>query len=177
MSDAVNTGVVEKLKAVQQAYHAVLRLVVMAMAGLSGLAVLAMIGITTVDIVMRACGGALLGSYDMVRIAGALAIAFSLPYTTAVKGHVAVEFFFQKMNRTGRVIVDSLCRVLVIGLFVVLAWQCVKYGHILRRTGQVSLTLQLPMFWVAYVIGGALAITVLVKIHNLLHPGREMIKP
>jgi len=149
----------------------------MAMAGLSGLSVLAMIGITTTDIVMRAFGGALMGAYDMVRIAGALAIAFSLPYTTAVKGHVAVEFFFQKLNRPGRVIVDSICRVLVIGLFVVLAWQCVKYGHILRQTGQVSLTLQLPMFWVAYVIGGALAVTVLVKIHNLLHPGREMIKP
>lgn len=149
----------------------------MAMAGLSGLSVLAMIGITTTDIVLRMFGKALLGSYDLVCIAGALAIAFSLPYTTAVKGHVAVEFFFQKLNRPGRIIVDSICRVLVIGLFVVLAWQCIKYGHILRQTRQVSLTLQLPMFWVAYVIGGSLAITVLVKIHNLLHPGREMIKP
>ena len=167
----------EHLKKALSIYHSALRHVVMAMAGLAGMAVLAMIGLTTADILIRTFGGSLKGSYDMVRIAGALAIAFSLPYTTAVKGHVAVEFFFQKLNRPGRVIVDSICRVLVIGLLGVLAWQCIVYGQVLRRTGQVSLTLQLPMFWLAYVIGGALAVTVLVKIHNLLHPGREMIKP
>lgn len=158
-------------------YYALLRIVVMAMAALSGLAVIAMMGITVTDIVLRRCGTGLRGAYDLVCIASALAIAFALPYTTAVKGHVAVEFFFQKLNRPGRVIVDSVCRVLVIALIGVLAWQCVKYGHGLRQTGQVSSTLQLPMFWVAYVIGGALTVTILVKIHNLLHPGREMIKP
>jgi TRAP-type C4-dicarboxylate transport system permease small subunit len=149
----------------------------MAMAALSGLAVLSMIALTTADIVLRTFANGLKGSYDLVRIAGALSIALALPYTTAVKGHVAVEFFFQKMNRTGRIVVDSLCRVLVIGLLSTLSWQCVVYGNILRRTGQVSLTLQIPMYWLAYVIGIALAVTVLVKVHNLLHPGREMIKP
>lgn len=147
------------------------------MAGASGVAVLVMILVTCLDVVIRAFGGALTGSYDIVRVAGAMAIAFALPYTTAVKGHVAVEFFFHKLNRPGRVVVDSICRVLVIGLFVVLAWQCVKYGNTLRRNGEVSLTLQLPLFWVPYVISAALSVTVLVKIHNLLHPGREMIKP
>lgn len=167
----------ERLKSLERGYNAILRKVVMAMAGISGIAILAMILVTCIDVVMRAFGSALTGAYDIVRIAGVIAIACSLPYTTAVKGHVAIEYFFQKLHRRGRIFVDTLCRMLVACLFSVLAWQCVVYGNKLRSTGEVSLTLQLPMFWVAYVIAGACAVTVMVKIHNLLHPGREMIKP
>jgi hypothetical protein len=66
---------------------------------------------------------------------------------------------------------------MVIAFFAVIARQTVIYGNTLRRTGEVSLTLQIPVYWVAYVIAATLAVTVLVKIYNLLHPGREMIKP
>jgi len=50
-------------------------------------------------------------------------------------------------------------------------------GGTIPQAGEVSLTLQIPMFWVAYVIALCCAVTVLVKIYNLSHPGREMIKP
>lgn len=170
-------GISGILRAVRGGYYIALRFLVMAMACVSGVSVVAMMCITMTDIVMRAFGSALTGSYDLVRIGSAMAIAFALPYTTAVKGHVAVEYFFQKLNRPGRIIVDSATRLLVIILLAVLVRQCIVYGNALRSTGQVSLTLQLPMYWVAYVIGGALGVTILVKIHNLLHPGREMIRP
>jgi hypothetical protein len=53
----------------------------------------------------------------------------------------------------------------------------VFYGLDFQRTGQVSETLQLPVFWVPHVIGFCCAIVVLVIGYNLVHPGREMIKP
>lgn len=167
----------DTLQRVDHGYYLVLRGVVMGLAGVSGLSVLAMIGVTCADVVARAVGYSFTGSFDVVRIAGALAIACALPYTTAVKGHVAVEYFFQKLGRRGRVVVDTASRLLIMVLLAIVAWQFFRYGNTLLRTGEVSLTLQIPMFWVAYVIGGTLVITVLVKIHNLLHPGREMIKP
>ena len=172
-----SSGFINGVKSVDRVYVALLRVVVMALAAASGLAIIAMIAVTTIDVVMRVFGKSLTGSYDIVKIAGALAIAFALPYTTAVKGHVAVEFFFQKLRRRGRVIVDTITRLMVIAFFVVVARQTIIYGTKLRDTSEVSLTLQIPMYWVAYVIAGTLAITVLVKIYNLLHPGREMIKP
>lgn len=165
------------LRWLERAYTNVLRAVVMAMAAMSGVAVIAMVLVTCVDVAWRISGHALTGAYDVVRIAGVIAIACALPYTTAVKGHVAIEFFFQKMRRTGRIVVDSMCRVLVGCFFGLLTWQCVAYGNKLKGTGEVSLTLQIPMFWVAYVIAACCAVTVLVKIYNLSHPGREMIKP
>ena len=175
--DEGGAGFLGLVKRADRAYLRALRAVVLALAAVSGLAILAMIAVTCADVVLRAFGRPLTGAFDIVRVAGAVAIACALPYTTAVKGHVAIEYFFQKLNRPGRILVDTVCRLLVMGLFSVFTWQCVMYGNSLRRTGEVSLTLQIPMFWVTYVIAGACAVTVLVKIHNLLHPGREMIKP
>jgi len=166
-----------KAQAISHAYSGALRIIVMVFAALSGLGIATMILVTCVDIVSRTLGHGIHGAYDIVRIAGTITIACALPYTTAVKGHVAIEFFFQKLGRTGRIIVDTATRLIVIGLFSVFAWQCWTYGDTLKRTGEVSLTLQIPVFWVAYVIAISCAVTVLVKIHNLLHPGREMIKP
>ena len=172
-----SAGFLGLVRRADRAYNRALRAAVLALAAVSGLSILAMIAVTCADVLLRALGHSVTGAYDVVRIAGAMAIACSLPYTTAVKGHVAIEYFFQKLNRPGRIAVDTVCRLMVMGLFSVFAWQCVMYGNSLRRTGEVSLTLQIPMFWVAYVIAGACAVTVLVKVHNLLHPGREMIKP
>ena len=72
---------------------------------------------------------------------------------------------------------DSLIRPLGMALFAFFAWRSVTYGFELHRTHQVSQTLQLPVFWLPFVIGFCCAIVVLVILHNLLHPVREMIKP
>ena len=84
-------------------FWSALRVVVMAFALVAGLALLAMVGIICVDIVMRLLGRSFAGTYDVVRFTGTIAIAGALPYTTAVKGHVAVEYFFQKLHRIGRI--------------------------------------------------------------------------
>jgi TRAP-type C4-dicarboxylate transport system permease small subunit len=165
------------LPRLERGYTMCLKGLVLALAGVSGLGILAMIGVTCADVVLRAFGGGLTGSYDLVKISGGIAIAASLPYTTAVKGHVAIEFFFQKMRPIGRIVVDTICRLMVICFFIVVTWQCLVFGAKLHRTHEVSLTLQIPVFWVAYVLAFCAGVTVLVKIHNLLHPGREMIKP
>lgn len=158
-------------------FWSALRFVVMALALVAGLALLAMVGIICVDIVMRLLGRSFAGTYDVVRFTGTIAIAGSLPYTTAVKGHVAVEYFFHKLNRIGRILVDTACRVIVVGLFSTFSWQCVQHGNALRTAKEVSLTLGLPLFWLSYIIALACLLTTFVVLYNLFHPGREMIKP
>ncbi len=167
------------LKAVEAAYNRALRTLVLVLAVISGLCVLTIMLVTCADVILRLkwVNRPFVGAYDLVKIAGALTLATALPYTTAVKGHVAIEYFFHKLNRRGRLVVDSVIRSLGMALFVFLAWRSVLYGLDFQRTGQVSQTLQLPVFWVPYVIGFCCAIVVLVIAYNLLHPGREMIKP
>jgi TRAP-type C4-dicarboxylate transport system permease small subunit len=149
---------------------------VLASAVLAGTGVLAMTAVTCLDIVLRQFGRPLVGAYDMVRIAGGLTLAFALPVTTAVKGHVAIEYFFHKLGRTGRIIVDTLMRLLQGFAFAVAARECARYGHKLLLSGEVTPTLQWPTFWVAWVLSATCVLTVLVTLYHLACPGREMIK-
>jgi TRAP-type C4-dicarboxylate transport system permease small subunit len=73
--------------------------------------------------------------------------------------------------------VDALMRLGGMALFSLLAWGCVDYGNSLRSKGEVSMTLQLPIFWVPYVLALSCVLVVLIKAYHLTHPGKPMIKP
>lgn len=166
-----------KLNSHANGWDEILRWLVNGLAVLSGISLLAMVLVTSLDVVLRVFRISLTGAYDIVRIASAICVAAALPYTTAVKGHVAIEYFFHKLGQRGRILVDTLMRLLDMGLFSLLAWQSVLYGLRLKQSGEVSLTLQLPIFWVPYVIAVSCGLTVLITFYHLLHPGKELIKP
>lgn len=154
-----------------------LRKLVLGLAGLAGLSLLGMVLITTLDVLLRKCGHPLPGAYDMVKMAAGLTIACALPYTTAIKGHVAVEYFQHRLGRRGRVIADTGIRVGILGLFGVFTWQLIRYGTALWRSGEVSMTLQLPVFWVPYVMAFSCAVVGFVTLYHLFHPGKALLKP
>jgi TRAP-type C4-dicarboxylate transport system permease small subunit len=158
-------------------YHLGLRSLVKALAYVSGVALLLMVAVTTMDVILRKFNFSLTGAYDLVKIAATITVAAALPYTTAIKGHVAIEFFFHKLGRRGRMVVDALMRFGGMTLFGLLAWGCIDYGNSLRQKGEVSMTLQLPVFWVPYVLAFSCILVVLIKVYHLTHPGKPMIKP
>lgn len=154
-----------------------LRTVVFALAVVSGSGVLLMMLLTCADVVLRRFGAPLVGAYDLVYLAGAVAMACAIPYTTALKGHVAIEFFFHQLNRTGRIVVDTVVRILGIGLFCLLAWESARIGGKLRVSGEVTATLQIPVFWVPWVMAMCCAVVALVILYNLTHPGKALVRP
>ena len=164
-------------KGLVELYHLALRGLVRAMAWVAGASLMVMVLVTTMDVILRKLGLSLTGAFDIVRVAAAITVAGALPYTTAIKGHVAIEYFFHKLGRRGRVVVDVLMRLLGMALFSLLAWGCAAYGHSLRIRGEVSMTLQMPIFWVPYVLAVSCGLVVLIKLYHLTHPGKPMIKP
>jgi TRAP-type C4-dicarboxylate transport system permease small subunit len=158
-------------------YHRVLRGAVLGLAWAAGAGLLAMVVITTLEVGLRVFRLSFTGAYDLVKLAAAVTMAAALPYTTAVKGHVAIEYFFHKLGRRGRTAVDVLMRILGMALFSLLAWGCIGYGNSLRVRGEVSMTLQLPVFWVPYILAGSCALVVLIKLFHLTHPGKAMLEP
>jgi len=160
---------------VNRIYIRTLRAVVLLLAGVTGICIMGMVILTSADVIMRIFGRPIIGSFDLVRVMGALAMACSLPYTTALKGHVAIEYFFHKLNKRGRIIVDTIVRILGIGLFVILARESIRIGANLKANGEVTATLQLPIFWVSWVIGLCCALVALVILYNMLHPGKELV--
>lgn len=158
-------------------YHRGLRAVVNILGYIAGAGLMAMMLITTADVILRVFRHSLPGAYDLVKIAAAVSVAAALPYTTAIKGHVAIEFFFHRLGRRGRLVVDALMRSLGIALFAVLAWGCAQFGRSLKQSGEVSLTLQLPVFWVPYILAVSCVLVILIKLYHLCHPGQPMLKP
>jgi TRAP-type C4-dicarboxylate transport system permease small subunit len=109
--------------------------------------------LTIVDITLRGFRRPIVGTYELVAFAGAVVIGFSMPLTSWFRSHVYVDFFIQKFSRKVTNAFNVATRVLVIGLFVVIGWNLFRYGMDLRKSGEVSLTLQVPFYPIAYGLG------------------------
>jgi TRAP-type C4-dicarboxylate transport system permease small subunit len=158
-------------------YVSTLRAVVNLLAAVAGLAIVAMILVTCVDVVGRRLGYPLKGTYDIVEMLGAIMIAGAMPYTTACKGHVAIEFLLHKLTRRGRIVLDVFVRSASMLMFAFLTWRFIQYGQELKASGQVTLTLQWPVFWLPYWMAICMAAMIPVLLYLFMHPEKELMKP
>lgn len=151
------------------------RLCIWAMAGIAGAALVFMAVITAVDVLARVVKLTVPGAYDLVGIAGAITVAGAIPLTKAVKGHVAIEYFYHRAGYRGRFVMDTVSRLLMLAFFCVMAWQCFSYGILFLEANEVTPTLYLPVFWIPWVIALSCILTAFVTLYHLTHPGRPMI--
>ncbi len=145
--------------------------------GVAALALIAMVLVICANVLMRRLGSPFLGAFDIVRLCGAVALSCAIPATTAGKGHIAIEYFFHRLNRRGRRVVDALVHGLMAAGLAVAGAQCWRAGIGYRRSGEVTMTLQVPVFWVAWVMAASCVLAALVSLYHLSHPGREMLRP
>ena len=151
--------------------------IIIALAYAAGAAILLMTAVTVTDIVLRIFNTGITGAYDMVRACGAVAVACALPYLTAVKGHIAIEFFYHKCGHFWRVILDSVLRIVSLVIFGVLSVKIFQHGISLFKAGEVFPNLGLPVFWIPFLISFNCFLMMIVFIYHLVHPGKELIKP
>lgn len=154
-----------------------LRWLTHAMAAAGGVAVAGIMAVTVADVVGRQFGHPVKGAYDLVRVLGAIGMGCALPLTKAVKGHIAIEYFFQKLGGRGRAAVDTAMRLALLALFGLLTWRFVLQGKMFLDSGEVTATLHMPMFWVPWLVALACLATAGVTLWHLLHPGRSMARP
>ena len=155
----------------------IVRKIILFFTYLSGASVFLMIVVTAADVFLRIFSIGITGAYDIVRIAGVIAITCALPYVTAVKGHIAIEFFYHNFSRAGRIILDSLFRIITLVLFSIIIYRNFLYSLSLYSSGQVMPTLRIPVFWIPLMIGLSFILVCLTVFYHLIHPGKEMIKP
>lgn len=125
-------------------------------------AVVVMMLLSCADVAMRLIGAPIPGTYEMVGFIGTVIISFSLAHTSRQRGHVAVEFVFQRFPPRIRFITDAGGNLLGAILFGTIAWQSLAYGVDLHRSGEVSLTLQMPLHPFVFGIGVGCALLTLV---------------
>ena len=120
---------------------------------LAGSALIFMMGVTLIEVIGRAFGKPLIGSYELISFTGGIVIGFAIPYTSWMKGHVAVDAVLSKLSPRNRNIVDVSNRCLGILLFLFAGYNFIAMGLDLYATKEVSMTLKLPFYPIAYGIG------------------------
>jgi TRAP-type C4-dicarboxylate transport system permease small subunit len=134
---------------------------------MAGCCLVAMMGLTCADVVLRLFRHPILGTYEIVGFLGAATAGFALAYTTLVRGHVAVEVLVIRLSRKTQTLIYLITHLASIGLFALLSWECARFGNDLRTAGEVSLTLELPFFPVLYGIAFASFVVCLVLVVDL----------
>ncbi|NIS62484.1 MAG: TRAP transporter small permease subunit [Proteobacteria bacterium] len=129
---------------------------------IAGCSLLAMMGLTVADVILRSFRRPILGTYEIVGLMGAIVIAFAMPYTTLQRGHVAVGIVVSSLSPSAQAIINLVTRTLSIILFALIAWECSRYGNDLKAAGEVSMTLRLPFYPILYGIAFAAAVVCLV---------------
>ena len=134
----------------------------------AGVFLVFMMLLTTCDVILRIFSRPIIGTYEMVALSGGIVVGFSVPITSWVRGQIFVDFFYQKFPRNVQDIFNYVTRVMSIVLFLVTAWNLAKMATDMYRSGEVSLTLQLPFYPVAYGIGFAFFVQIFVLIVDMV---------
>jgi TRAP-type C4-dicarboxylate transport system permease small subunit len=120
---------------------------------IGGSALTFMMFLTVADVLMRAGGHPIIGTYEIVGLALALVIGFGIPKVSMDRGHVYMEFIVERLSPRWRAIMNTFTRILCIGLFILIGYNLFGVGNEFHTSGEVSPTLKLPFFPVAYGVG------------------------
>jgi TRAP-type C4-dicarboxylate transport system permease small subunit len=118
--------------------------------GVSGVSLTFLMSLTVTDIILRFFGRPIVGAYEIVSFSGALVIGFALPFTSWARGHVYVDFLILKLPQGARKVFNIGTRCLGLWLFLMIGSRLIKYGMNVYRSGELSPTLQLPFYPIAY---------------------------
>jgi TRAP-type C4-dicarboxylate transport system permease small subunit len=118
----------------------------------AGVALAGSMFLTVADVFLRTLKRPIVGTFELVGLLGALVVGFALPQTSRLQGHVLMDFVTSKLSAGIQRVLLVITRILAMGLFAVIGWNMVNLGNDFRRVGEVTPTLQLPIYPVAYAI-------------------------
>ena len=124
--------------------------------------------LTIADVILRGFNMSVVGAYELVAFAGALVVGFSLPQTALLKGHIYIDFLILTFPQRVQNIFNTATRCAVILLFFLIGWNLLAFGWDLQKSGEVSLTLQMPFYPVAYGVGISCFIQCLVMVLEIV---------
>ena len=135
---------------------------------IAGIAISFIMFLTVADIILRSLRKPIVGTYELVAFSGAVVIGFAVPLTSWMRGHIYVDFLILRLSQKIRNFVNIVTRFLGIWLFIMIGWNLISYGMDLQKSGEVSLTLQIPFYPVAYGVGICCFIQCLVLFCDIL---------
>ena len=135
-----------------KAYDLVLR-VSRLLNSVAGIALALMMCLTVADVIGRAGGYPILGTYEVVSVICIVAIGFAIPLTSLKRRHVYMEFFVERMGQKARHCVNTVTRMLCFLLFVLAGTNLFHMAAEFASAREVTMALQIPFYPFAYGAG------------------------
>jgi len=133
----------------------------------AGAALIGVMLLIVSDIVGRIFGHPIPGTYEIVSFAGGLVIGLAAPSTSRARGHVFTDLLLTRLSSKTRSLFVVMTRLIGIFVFALTGFSMIMMGIRLRDAGEVTAVLSLPFYYVAYILGGAFLIQVLVLISDM----------
>ncbi len=128
----------------------VLRIISMLLNIIAGVAVTFMMFLTVADVLLRAGGHPIIGTFEIVALLLALVIGFGIPQVSLDRGHVSMDFLTEKLSKRGRNVMNTFTRILCLVLFALIGYNLFNVGARFHTSGEVSPTIMIPFYPVAY---------------------------
>lgn len=120
---------------------------------IAALSLFGMALLTGADVGMRGLFNTpIFGSEELVSILGVIAVGFALPYTHFQKSHIGVEILVRRLSRRTRNAVKLVTNSATLFLVGIVTWRMFLYAQTLDESGEVSMNLELPEYYVVYVL-------------------------
>jgi TRAP-type C4-dicarboxylate transport system permease small subunit len=119
----------------------------------SGAILVFMITITMMDVILRYFGRPIFGAYELISLSGGFVVGFAIPYTTWKRGHVYVDSIINSFSKERREVMNVTTRCLSILLFFLMGWNFILMGTNFYVKHEVTASLHVPYYPVAYGIG------------------------
>ncbi len=138
--------------------------------------IVAMMLLTVADVVLRLFRMPIPGTYEMVGFLGAFIIAFSLAYTASEKGHITVDVLVRLFPRKVQAFFDAFNELAGAAFFTLIAFAGMNAASEIKKAGEVSLTLELPIHSILYGIAAGCALLALILLRDFFDSLRRMSK-
>ena len=139
------------------------------MKAIASICLMGMCLMTCSDVILRSTiNRPIFGSEEIVSIFAILAIGFALPYAHQKDAHVGVEILVRLLSRKTQKLLRFITNIFSFLLFVVLAWKTFDYAEAMQTSGELTMNLELPMYYFVYALSFCLAIVSLCILQDVL---------
>ncbi|WP_167527701.1 TRAP transporter small permease [Desulfosarcina alkanivorans] len=128
----------------------------------------AMTIMTCADVVGRYLGHPILGSVEIAGFMATMAAALALPYTHRMRGHIGVEVVVRLLSQRTQAAIGLCTNTLAFLMFAVISWRMANYAETMRRSGEVSISLEFPEHTIIYITAFCFLILTLNLLEDVL---------
>jgi TRAP-type C4-dicarboxylate transport system permease small subunit len=139
-----------------------------------GAALVGMMLVTCVDVIFRAFGHPIFGAVEIVSFMATIVLACAMPQTERENGHVGVDLFIRKASPRVQAVFSVVTHLASAILFGLVAWQMFLYAASMKTSGEVSMSLEFPAYYLVYLVAVAFSVLSLVILVECLYSLRRV---